>query len=230
MNETEIAKMSDEMIYLDGQATDELNRGYYIVKRSGDIFISMFGCILLIPIALVIKIACLITRDNAAIMFKQERIGKDGKPIYIYKFRSMVPDADKKLEQLLETNEEIRREYKRFKKIKNDPRITRVGKLIRDTSIDEIPQFINVLKGDMSLVGPRPYLYREKEDMGEYYDAIISCKPGITGYWQVNGRSGTDFIKRLVMDEYYFKTRGLTMDSKIFAKTFIKVAKKDGAK
>ena len=142
----------------------------------------------------------------------------------------MVENADEILFKMLEENEEMRLEYKRYKKLKNDPRITKVGKFIRDTSIDEFPQFINVLKGDMSLVGPRPYLYREKEDMGEYYNTVIKCKPGITGYWQVNGRSGTDFIKRLVLDEYYYNHRSLILDIKIMLKTFIKVFKKDGAK
>ena len=115
-------------------------------------------------------------------------------------------------------------------KIKDDPRITKIGKFIRKTSIDELPQLINVIKGEMSLVGPRPYLPREKEDMGEYYNTIIKCKPGITGYWQVNGRSGTDFVKRLVLDEYYYQVRCLVMDTKILLKTFTKVFNKEGAK
>ena len=131
---------------------------------------------------------------------------------------------------MLKKDDDLAREYKRYKKLENDPRITKVGKLIRNTSIDEFPQFINVLKGEMSLVGPRPYLPREKEDMGEYYNTIIKCKPGITGYWQVNGRSGTDFIKRLVLDEYYYNVRCLVMDTKILLKTFTKVFKKEGAK
>ena len=103
----------------------------------------------------------------------------------MYKYRSMVIGADEKLSTYLKENEEARKEYSKYKKLKNDPRITKVGKFIRKTSIDEFPQFINVLLGQMSLVGPRPYLPREQEDMGNYYKYIIQCKPGITGYWQV---------------------------------------------
>lgn len=208
----------------------QVSRTYTIPKRLCDILFGFLGCLFLIPLYICIKIACLITKDPAPIMFKQERIGQNGKPIYIYKFRSMVPNADEVLFKMLEENEEMRREYKRYKKLKNDPRITKVGKFIRATSLDEFPQFLNVLKGDMSLVGPRPYLFREKEDMGEYFDTIVKCKPGVTGYWQVNGRSGTDFIKRLVLDEYYYFHRNLVLDFKIVIKTFVKVFKKDGAK
>lgn len=157
-------------------------------------------------------------------------MGKNGKPIQIYKFRTMVPNADAVLFKLMEENEDIRIEYKRYKKLHHDPRITKMGGFLRSTSIDEMPQFINILKGNMSVVGPRPYLYREQKDMGEYFNTIIKCKPGLTGYSQVNGRSGTDFIKRLVMDEYYESHKGLLMDTKIFIKTFIKVFIKDGAK
>ena len=116
------------------------------------------------------------------------------------------------------------------RKLKDDPRITKVGKIIRHASIDEFPQFINVLLGDMSVVGPRPYLHREKEDMGHYYKRIITCKPGVTGYWQVNGRSNTDFQTRLKMDAYYCETKGIKLDLRLFLKTFATVLKRDGAK
>lgn len=204
------------------------SRLYRIPKRCVDIFCGLIGCILLIPCTILVKVCYLLQRDFHPIFFKQERIGKNGKPIYIYKFRSMVPNADQVLMKMLEENEEVAREYKRYKKLKNDPRITKIGKFIRSTSIDEVPQFLNVLKGDMSLVGPRPYLFREKEDMGEYYDIIVKCKPGITGYWQVNGRSNTDFGKRLVLDEYYYYHRTLNLDARIVGKTFAQVIlKKD---
>lgn len=214
------------------EETKDIGRGlsYLIPKRIIDIVGGIVGCVLLIPITIFVKIAYMITGDFGPIFFSQIRIGKDGKLIKIYKYRSMIMNADEVLEQMLKKDDDLAREYKRYKKFSNDPRITKVGKLIRKTSIDEFPQFINVLKGEMSLVGPRPYLPREKEDMGDYYSTIIKCKPGITGYWQVNGRSGTDFIKRLVLDEYYYNVRGLVMDTKILLKTFIKVFKKDGAK
>ena len=214
------------------EETKDIGRGlsYLIPKRIIDIVGGIVGCVLLIPITIFVKIAYMITGDFGPIFFSQIRIGKDGKLIKIYKYRSMIMNADEVLEQMLKKDDDLAREYKRYKKFSNDPRITKVGKLIRKTSIDEFPQFINVLKGEMSLVGPRPYLPREKEDMGDYYSTIIKCKPGITGYWQVNGRSGTDFIKRLVVDEYYYNVRGLVMDTKILLKTFIKVFKKEGAK
>lgn len=204
------------------------SRLYTFPKRICDIFFGLIGCIFLIPLYIGVKIAYLLSKDYAPIMFRQERIGQNGKPIYIYKFRSMVPNADEVLYKMLEENEAIRREYKRYKKLKNDPRITRVGNFLRATSIDEFPQFLNVLKGDMSLVGPRPYLFREKEDMGEYFDIIIKCKPGITGYWQVNGRSETDFGYRLVLDEYYYIHKSLIMDIKIVIKTIKQVIFKKG--
>ena len=214
------------------EETKDIGRGlsYLIPKRIIDIVGGIVGCVLLIPITIFVKIAYMITGDFGPIFFSQIRIGKDGKLIKIYKYRSMIMNADEVLEQMLKKDDDLAREYKRYKKFSNDPRITKVGKLIRKTSIDEFPQFINVLKGEMSLVGPRPYLPTEKEDMGDYYSTIIKCKPGITGYWQVNGRSGTDFIKRLVLDEYNYNVRGLVMDTKILLKTFIKVFKKEGAK
>lgn len=220
----------DESNVVEEVEEETLGYSYYIPKRIIDIIGGCVGCILLMPITIFIKIAYILTGDFNSIFYSQVRIGKNGKLIKIYKYRSMIVNADKVLENLLKTDKEIAREYKRYKKLENDPRITKVGKFIRKTSLDEFPQFINVLKGEMSLVGPRPYLPREKEDMGEYYNTIIKCKPGITGYWQVNGRSGTDFVKRLVLDEYYYQVRCLVMDTKILLKTFTKVFNKEGAK
>lgn len=196
---------------------------YNIPKRLIDILGGLVGCIMLIPITIIVKIAYMLTGDFNSIFFKQERIGRYGKKIYIYKYRSMIMNADEVLFKMMEENEEIAREYKRYKKLKDDPRITKVGKFIRSTSIDEFPQFINVFLGSMSLVGPRPYLFREKEDMGEYFDVVTNMKPGLTGYWQVNGRSHTDFGYRLVLDEYYYNHRSLIMDIKIILKTIKQV-------
>ena len=122
---------------------------------------------------------------------------------YIYKFRSMVPNAEDVLEKMMEENPEIKKEYLENKKLEKDPRITNVGKFIRKLSIDEVPQVLNILKGDMSLVGPRPYLPREKKDTGEYYECIVSCKPGLTGLWQVSGRNDVSFNDRLILDKKY---------------------------
>lgn len=224
--------MNNVDIELEIEQKKELSnsRLYHIPKRILDIIGGLIGSVLLIPIVIILKLAFVITGDFGPLFFKQERIGKNGKKINIYKFRSMIMNADEVLFKLLEEDTDAAREYKRYKKLANDPRITKVGAFIRKYSIDEIPQFINVLQGDMSLVGPRPYLFREKEDMGDYFNVIIKCKPGVSGYWQVNGRSHTDFGQRLVLDEYYYNHRSLSLDLKIIIKTFAKVFKKDGAK
>lgn len=203
---------------------------YKFLKRTIDILVSIVGIILLLPITIIIWTANIIIKDNGPIFFKQERIGKDGQFFKFYKYRSMIVDADDKLTKYLAENEEARKEYKKYKKLKNDPRITIIGKFIRKSSIDEFPQFINVLKGEMSLVGPRPYLPREIKDMGESFEEIIKVKPGLTGLWQVNGRSETTFEDRLRIDKEYVQKRGMKLDTKIFIWTIGKVFVKEGAK
>ena len=154
---------------------------YKFLKRIVDIIGTLFGVIMLVPMTIGIYIANLIVGDKGPIFYSQNRIGKDGKNFKMYKFRSMVMGADEKLEKYLQENEDARKEYKINKKLKDDPRVTKIGKFIRKTSIDEFPQFINVLKGEMSLVGPRPYLPREINDMGYAYQYITAVKPGVTG-------------------------------------------------
>ena len=191
---------------------------------------ALVGVVALIPLTIIIYITRIVLKENdGPIFYDQLRIGKDGKVFKMYKYRSMVIGADEKLFKYLEENEEARKEYKEYKKLKDDPRITKIGKFLRKTSLDEFPQFINVLKGDMSLVGPRPYLPREKEDMGEYYTYIIKSRPGITGYWQIAGRSDVNFDDRLKMDYDYNKNRSLKTDLKILVKTVLNVMKKEGA-
>ncbi len=193
---------------------------YLIIKRLFDIVFGLLGTILFIPILIFVKIAYVCTGDFYPVIFRQARIGKNGKTIRMFKFRSMVPNADDLLKEILEKDPKMAKEYKENKKLKNDPRITKVGAFIRKASIDETPQFINVLFGSMSLIGPRPYLHREIEDMGMYYDDIITVKPGITGYWQVNGRSDSSFANRLKYDLHYIEKHGIKEDIKIFFKTF----------
>ena len=201
-----------------------------IIKRFVDIIMGLIGTLILIPVTIGIFIARkILHEDDGPIFYEQLRIGKDGKVFRMYKYRSMVIGADEKLSTYLKENEEARKEYSKYKKLKNDPRITKVGKFIRKTSIDEFPQFINVLLGQMSLVGPRPYLPREQEDMGNYYKYIIQCKPGITGYWQTSGRSGVTFDDRLKMDYKYCQKRSLKVDAKLLMKTILNVVKKEGA-
>ncbi len=150
------------------------------VKRAIDILAGIVGAIVLVPLTLIVFISNKLSKDNGPVFYCQERIGKDGKLFKMIKYRSMVMGAEEKLKQYLEENEEARKEYKEYKKLKNDPRITKVGKFLRATSLDEMPQLIHLLTGEMSLVGPRPYLPGEREDMGAYYDIIIKSKPGIT--------------------------------------------------
>lgn len=199
------------------------------IKRILDIMGGLCGILILIPLTIGIWIANKLLKDDGPIFYTHERIGQDGKIFKMYKYRSMVVGADEKLKEYLEENEEARKEYKEYKKLKNDPRITKIGKFIRKTSIDEFPQFINVLKGDMSLVGPRPYLPREKEEINGFFKYITSCKPGITGLWQTRGRSNTTFTERLTMDMEYYYNHTLKMDIKLLYKTVENVVKKEGA-
>lgn len=203
---------------------------YNFLKRILDIIGGIIGCILLIPTTIIIKIISIINKDYDSIFFTQDRIGKNGKIIKIYKFRSMIPNAEKVLEELMEKDPKIKEEYLKNKKLEKDPRITKIGWIIRKYSIDEFPQLINVLIGNMTLVGPRPYLLREKIDMGKYYDYVITCKPGITGLWQVSGRSDISFKNRLKLDEKYASEKSIKLDIKILLKTFKAVLGKKGAK
>lgn len=209
--------------------TISTNKSNRVIKRIIDIIGGTLGTLLLIPLTLVIYIANLIVNDKGPVFYKQKRIGKDGKVFTMYKYRSMVVNADKELNKYLRENEEAKKEYEKYKKLKKDPRITKVGNFLRKTSLDEFPQFINVLNGEMSLVGPRPYLRREKKDMGRNYKTIISVKPGITGYWQVNGRSEKNFEERTSMDVAYVHDKNLWFDIKIIIKTVLKIFKKEGA-
>lgn len=201
-----------------------------VIKRFVDFIGGLVGTIMLVPITAVVFVANKISHEDGPIFYTQERIGKDGKIFKMYKFRSMVVGADEKLFEYLKNNEEARKEYKKYKKLKNDPRITKMGKFLRKTSLDEFPQFINVLKGDMSLVGPRPYLPREKDDMGRLYDKITLVKPGITGMWQVSGRSELTFKERLDMDVKYYYNWSLKTDVKLLLNTVKKVINRDGAR
>jgi len=214
----------------------DINKGeiskriYKIFKRFVDIIGALVGCIVLLPLTLGIWIANIIAKDNGPVFYVQKRIGKNGKTFKMYKYRSMVVDADRRLKRYLLDNPEANKEYLEFRKLKNDPRITAVGKFIRKTSLDEFPQFINVLKGDMSLVGPRPYLSREKRAMGKKYKEITKVKPGVTGPWQVNGRSETDFEERVEIESEYANNMSFILDFKILLKTALTVLKTEGAK
>ena len=229
-NEAILLKEEDEELKPVLGEVKKQNIAYRFTKRFVDIIAGIVGVILLIPITLVVEIIRIIKKENdGSLFYTQLRIGKNGKQFKMYKFRSMCMNADERLKEYLQENEEARKEYKKYKKLKCDPRITKVGKVLRATSLDEFPQLINVLKGDMSLVGPRPYLPREQNEMGEYYFGITKVKPGITGPWQIRGRSKITFEDRLKMDFEYANKGSLKRDIKILFKTFSKVIDKDGA-
>ena len=203
---------------------------YHIIKRICDIIAGIIGVIILIPLTIIVYILKITSNDNGPLFYDQLRVGKNGKVFKIYKFRSMVIGADEKLKKYLEENEEEAEYYKKYKKLKKDPRVTKAGKILRITSLDEWPQFFNILTGQMSLVGPRPYLPREKEDIGEIaYKEIIKVKPGLTGPWQIAGRSNLEFKDRVMLDLEYIPKASLLTDIKITLKTIKKVIKKEGA-
>ena len=202
---------------------------YMGVKRFFGIFFALIGCLFVLPIAIVVKICYLITGDTKSIFYRQKRVGKNGKLIYIFKFRSMVSNADEVLKELLK-DEKYLKEWKENQKFENDPRITKVGKILRKTSLDEVPQFINVLKGDMALIGPRPLVVGELDEHNGNHQIYESVRPGITGWWACNGRSATTYEKRLELEYYYCKHVSFKLDVKCVFKTIVCVIKKDGAK
>lgn len=206
-----------------------MNKGYEFVKRIIDIIGSIFGILILAILIIFIVILKKIFNDKTPLFYSQDRVGKNNKIFKMYKFCSMIPNADKILEEYLKENEQLREEYNLNQKLKDDPRITKLGKILRKTSIDEFPQFINVLKGQMSLVGPRPYLPAQCKKMGEYSKYIIPLKPGITGLWQIKGRSKNTFKKRLELDKKYYEKRSLLFDFFILFKTIGKVIDGEGA-
>jgi undecaprenyl-phosphate galactose phosphotransferase len=203
-----------------------------ILKRLMDIGIGTIGCLMLIPLTLYVRHINHKNGDYGPLFFSQKRIGLDGKEFTILKFRTMVEGADQILEDLMASDPQIREEYQINKKLVNDPRITPAGEFLRRTSLDEFPQFLQVLSGKMSVIGPRPYLPREKKDMKEYYYDIIQVKPGVSGMWQTHGRSNTTFEERLELDAYYYRNWNLWLDIVLLVKTIkpIIAGKENGAR
>nr|WP_209796347.1 sugar transferase [Clostridium moniliforme] len=198
---------------------------YNIVKRTIDIIGSLLGIIALSPLFIIVAIAVKIDSKGKAI-FGHIRIGKNGEKINVYKFRTMVSNSAEVFEKF---TEEQKKEYYTNFKLDNDPRITKVGNFLRKTSLDELPQLFNILKGNMSIVGPRPIVEKEIHKYGVYSEKLFSVKPGLTGYWQANGRSNTSYDERVKMDMYYIDNRSISMDIKIIFKTVVSVIKKEGA-
>ncbi|GAY76215.1 undecaprenyl-phosphate galactosephosphotransferase [Sporolactobacillus inulinus] len=193
----------------------ENQRNYLIAKRAMDLIGALIGIIVLSPLFLIVALLIKLEDRKGSVIFKQLRVGKDGKLFYIYKFRSMVTNAEKLLDKLLDKNETTGAMFK----MKNDPRVTRIGHFIRRTSIDELPQLFNVLKGNMSLVGPRPPLPREVKKYSNYDKQRLLVTPGCTGLWQVNGRSNVGFNTMVKLDLDYIQGRSVLLDVKIIFRT-----------
>ncbi|MEH7130269.1 sugar transferase [Neobacillus drentensis] len=206
----------------------ENNLIYFAIKRSIDFLGALVGILLFSPIFLIIAVLYTFGESKGPVFFKQKRVGKNGEAFYIYKFRSMIVDAEEKLK----TNSVLYKKYieNNYKlEPHEDPRITKSGRFLRKTSLDELPQFINVLKGDMSLVGPRPVVPEELKEYGNKVSDFLAVKPGLTGYWQISGRSDVSYPERVDVELYYAYNQGLALDIKIICKTIIQVLMKKGA-
>ncbi|WP_458463345.1 sugar transferase [Paenibacillus sp.] len=206
---------------MSGQNADKV---YLFMKRMLDLLGSFIGLIILCPLFAVIGLLIKIEAPQGSVFFRQVRVGQDGKEFHMYKFRSMVANAEDLLEQLIDQNEVNGNMFK----MKNDPRITRIGKFIRKTSLDELPQLWNVFRGEMSLVGPRPALPREVENYTSYDRQRLQMIPGCTGLWQVSGRNSVGFEEMVELDLTYARERSMMVDIKIIFRTFkVLVGSKD---
>lgn len=227
LNEKEIdsAKLADIELNTVQDFTIKEKPIYSFVKRLLDIIFSATFMIVLLPLFIIISIVILIDDHSAGSIFKQERCGKNGKIFTLYKFRTMCPDAEKKLDSLRKSNEMDGPVFK----IKKDPRITKVGSFLRATSLDELPQLLNIFLGDMSIVGPRPALPKEVEKYLPIHRARLLVKPGLTCYWQVEpNRNSISFDGWMELDRKYISERSLLLDLKLVFKTFIVVFNREG--
>lgn len=188
---------------------------YFVIKRVIDIVLAAIGLLVFSPIMLIVVIAIKLEDFKGPVLFSQERVGKLGEIFKIYKFRSMYVDAEQRLQELQHLNEQTGPVFK----IKDDPRITKVGKFIRKTSLDELPQLVNVLRGEMSIVGPRPALPREVKQYNAYQKQRLLVKPGITCIWQVSGRNNIGFDEWVELDLEYIKNQSLGLDIKLILQT-----------
>ncbi len=218
-NTKELTKIEIDNMEIKGK----IYRGF---KRITDIVLGCVGLVLLSPVFLILAI-CIKIDSKGPVIFAHKRIGKNGKEFDMYKFRSMYENAEEMIEKF---SEEQKREWQENFKLENDPRITKMGNFLRRTSLDELPQIVNIIKGDLSIIGPRPVIDEELEKYGKNKDKFLSITPGLTGYWQANGRSNTTYEERMQMELYYIDNQSLLLDIKIFFKTIVSVLKKEGAK
>lgn len=207
------------------QNVKSLNIYNKYIKRFIDIVLSFIALVVLSPIFLIIGLSIKM-ESKGPVFFVHKRVGKNGKIIGMYKFRTMVQNAE---ELIKEFTPEQMKEFKENFKLENDPRITKVGNFLRKTSLDELPQLINILKGELSIIGPRPVIGEELEKYGENKSKFLSVTPGLTGYWAANGRSNTTYEERMKMELYYIDNLSWKMDVKVFLKTILSVLKREGA-
>lgn len=223
--ESQEAILSRDIVIVPKIAKGASKINYMSVKRIIDVIISIIGLIVLSPIFLILAI--IIKLDSKGpVFFAHTRYGKDGKKFKMYKFRTMYENAQ---DMINDFTPEQMKEWKENFKLQDDPRITKVGKFLRKTSLDELPQIVNIIKGDLSIIGPRPVIEEELEKYGDNKDKFLSVTPGLTGYWQANGRSSTTYEQRMEMELYYIDNISPKLDVKIFFKTIESVIKKEGA-
>ena len=221
--------MNETLELNNGLVRTGIRRKVYLgIKRIFDIVASLLAIILLSPVFLIFIVLIRIDSKGKA-FYKHKRIGKYGKYIYLYKFRSMYIDADDRLKELLK-DPKMKKEWEENFKLENDPRITKIGKFLRKTSLDELPQLLNILKGDMSIVGPRPVIDEEIKKYGKNQKKFLSVTPGLTGWWACNGRSDITYEERMKLELYYVDHCSLLLDIKCILKTVIAVLRKSGAK
>ena len=225
---TELFHLFYEQIFLINIRNNMKSITSRFVKRLFDLTVSVMALPLLLPLIGIIAVVIKIESPGPAI-YAHERIGKKGATFRCYKFRTMRKDAEEKLKEMLESSEILRNEWEKKWKLREDPRITKIGRFLRKTSLDEFPQIFNVLTGKMSLVGPRPYLLREKDEIGDNLNVISSAKPGITGLWQVSGRNNTSYGYRIKLDTWYVMNWSLWLDLAILSRTLKVVVKMEGA-
>jgi exopolysaccharide production protein ExoY len=197
-------------------------------KRSMDVFLAISGILLLAPLLIICYFATVLTSPGPA-LFRHRRVGFNGKYFDCLKFRTMVTDAPERLRRLLESDALAAAEWAASRKLKNDPRVTAIGAILRKSSLDELPQLFNVLRGDMSIVGPRPVTDEELERYSTSVGAYLACRPGITGLWQVSGRSSTTYDKRVVCDTFYAHNWSIALDAKILIVTLPSLLASDSA-
>lgn len=213
-----------KLVWLDKEKIDN-QKGYDLIKRIIDLVLGCLGLVFISPILLWVAYKIHKEEPSASVIFKQQRVGRNGKLFTMYKFRSMCSNAEEQLEELLDKNELKGAMFK----IKEDPRITEFGKFIRRTSLDELPQLLNVIKGDMSLIGPRPPLQREVAEYTQYDMQRLLVKPGCSGLWQVSGRNDVHFDEMVDFDIDYIQKRGIRYDISLIVKTVKVMMKPDGA-